>query len=99
MNIVIQLPEYVHVMVLARVMVLAYDIGPRLACVIVLACVMVLAYDICPSLCYCISLCYGVSLCYSVGPCYVTFAWITQPERLKGSKDKVKRPEGPPARS
>ena len=43
MNIVIQLPEYVHVMVLARVMVLAYDIGPRLACVIVLACVMVLA--------------------------------------------------------
>ena len=26
-------------------------------------------------------------------------AWVTQPERLKGAKDEVKRPEGPPARS
>ena len=29
----------------------------------------------------------------------VTFAWVTRPERPKGAKDKVKRPEGPPARS
>ena len=26
-------------------------------------------------------------------------AWVTQPERPKGVKDEVKRPEGPPARS
>ena len=25
--------------------------------------------------------------------------WFTQPERPKGAKDEVKRPEGPPARS
>ena len=29
----------------------------------------------------------------------VTFAWVTRPERPKGAKDEVKRPEGPPARS
>ena len=29
----------------------------------------------------------------------VNFAWVTRPERPKGAKDKVKRPEGPPARS
>ena len=29
----------------------------------------------------------------------VNFAWVTQPERPKGAKDEVKRPEGPPARS
>ena len=28
-----------------------------------------------------------------------TFAWVTQPERPKGVKDKVKRPEEPPTRS
>ena len=26
-------------------------------------------------------------------------AWVTRPERLKGAKDEVKRPKGPPARS
>ena len=26
----------------------------------------------------------------------VTFAWVTRPERPKGAKDGVKRPEGPP---
>ena len=26
-------------------------------------------------------------------------AWVTQPESLKGAKDEVKRPEGPPTRS
>ena len=25
----------------------------------------------------------------------VTFAWVTRPERPKGAKDEVKRPEGP----
>ena len=44
-------------------------------------------------------MCYGVYLCYGVSPCHVTFAWVTRPERPKGMKDKVKRPEGPPARS
>ena len=29
----------------------------------------------------------------------VNFAWVTWPERPKGAKDKVKRPEGPPIRS
>ena len=29
----------------------------------------------------------------------VTFAWVTRPERPKGAKDEVKRPEGLPARS
>ena len=29
----------------------------------------------------------------------VNFAWVTWPERPKGAKDKVKRPEEPPARS
>ena len=29
----------------------------------------------------------------------VTSAWVTRPERLKGAKDEVKRPEGPPTRS
>ena len=29
----------------------------------------------------------------------VTFAWVTRPERPKGAKDEVKRPEGPPTRS
>ena len=29
----------------------------------------------------------------------VNFAGVTWPERLKGAKDKVKRPEGPPTRS
>ena len=29
----------------------------------------------------------------------VNFAWVTRLERPKGSKDKVKRPEGPPTRS
>merc|ERR1712222_175047 len=29
----------------------------------------------------------------------ITNAWVTRPERPKGAKDKVKRPEGPPARS
>ena len=29
----------------------------------------------------------------------VTFTWVTRPERLKGAKDEVKRPEGPPTRS
>ena len=27
----------------------------------------------------------------------VNFAWVTRPERPKGAKDEVKRPEGPPA--
>ena len=27
------------------------------------------------------------------------FMWVTRPERPKGAKDEVKRPEGPPARS
>ena len=26
----------------------------------------------------------------------VNFAWVTRPERPKGAKDEVKRPEGPP---
>ena len=26
----------------------------------------------------------------------VYFAWVTRPERPKGAKDEVKRPEGPP---
>ena len=26
-------------------------------------------------------------------------AWVTRPERPKGAKDEVKRPEGPPTRS
>ena len=29
----------------------------------------------------------------------VNFAWVTRPERPKGAKDEVKRPEGPPPRS
>ena len=29
----------------------------------------------------------------------VNFAWVTRPERPKGVKDEVKRPEGPPIRS
>ena len=29
----------------------------------------------------------------------VKFAWVTRPERPKGAKDEVKRPEGPPTRS
>ena len=29
----------------------------------------------------------------------VNFAWVIWPERLKGAKDKVKRPKGPPIRS
>ena len=29
----------------------------------------------------------------------VNFAWVTRPERPKGAKDEVKKPEGPPARS
>ena len=29
----------------------------------------------------------------------ITDAWVTPPERPKGAKDEVKRPEGPPARS
>ena len=29
----------------------------------------------------------------------VNFAWVTRPERLKGAKDEVKRPEGPSTRS
>ena len=29
----------------------------------------------------------------------ITVAWVTRPERLKGAKDKVKRPEGLPAKS
>ena len=29
----------------------------------------------------------------------VTFAWVTRPERSKGAKDEVKRPEWPPSRS
>ena len=29
----------------------------------------------------------------------VNFAWVTRPERPKGAKDGVKRPEGPPPRS
>ena len=29
----------------------------------------------------------------------VNFAWFARPERPKGVKDDVKRPEGPPARS
>ena len=29
----------------------------------------------------------------------VIFAWVAQPERPKGAKDEVKRPEGPSARS
>ena len=28
-----------------------------------------------------------------------TIAWVPRPERLKGVKDEVRRPEGPPARS
>ena len=31
--------------------------------------------------------------------CHATLAWVTRPEHLKGVKDEVKRPEGPPARS
>ena len=31
--------------------------------------------------------------------CHVPLAWVTQPERPKGAKDELKRPEGPPARS
>ena len=27
----------------------------------------------------------------------VNFAWVARPERPKGAKDEVKRPEGPPA--
>ena len=26
----------------------------------------------------------------------VIFGWVTRPERPKGAKDEVKRPEGPP---
>ena len=29
----------------------------------------------------------------------VNIAWVTRPERPKGAKDEVKRPEGPPIRS
>ena len=29
----------------------------------------------------------------------VNFAWVSRPERPKGAKDEVKRPEGPPTRS
>ena len=29
----------------------------------------------------------------------VNFAWVTWPERPKGAKDEVMRPEGPPART
>ena len=29
----------------------------------------------------------------------VNFAWVTRPERPKGVKDEVKRPEGPPTKS
>ena len=29
----------------------------------------------------------------------VNFAWVTRPERPKGVKDEVKRPQGPPIRS
>ena len=29
----------------------------------------------------------------------VTFAWVTRPERPKGTKDEVKRPEEPPNRT
>ena len=29
----------------------------------------------------------------------VNFVWVTRPERPKGAKDEVKRPEGPPIRS
>ena len=29
----------------------------------------------------------------------VNFAWVTRPERQKGAKDEVKRPEGPPETS
>ena len=29
----------------------------------------------------------------------VNFPQVTRPERLKGAKDEVKKPEGPPARS
>ena len=29
----------------------------------------------------------------------ITDAWVTRPERPKGGKDEVKRPEGPPIRS
>ena len=29
----------------------------------------------------------------------ITGPWVTRPERPKGVKDEVKRPEGPPARS
>ena len=29
----------------------------------------------------------------------VNIAWVTRPERPKGAKDEVKRPEGPSARS
>ena len=28
-----------------------------------------------------------------------TVTWVTRPERPKGAKDEVKRPQGPPARS
>ena len=31
--------------------------------------------------------------------CHITFASVTQSERPKDAKDKVKRPERPPARS
>ena len=54
------------------------------------------SYGVCPyyglSPCFGISPCYGVSLCHDVSPCYnvnpwyVIFAWVTQPERLKGAK-------------
>ena len=29
----------------------------------------------------------------------INFVWVTRPERPKGAKDEVKRPEGPPPRS
>ena len=29
---------------------------------------------------------------------YSVYVWVTQPERPKGAKDEVKRPEGHPAR-
>ena len=57
------------------------------------------------NLCYGVRTCYGVSPCYGISPqngvssCYVTFGWVTRPERLKGAKDEVMKPEGPPARS
>ena len=41
--------------------------------------------------CYGVSLCCGVanSPCYDVSLYHVTFAWVTRPERPKGTKDKV----------